>query len=113
MAATDLVGVIDTASQSSSRKHPPDLRLLHYNDVYHIEYVAPAVYWPVGSLTLLSGLAQRSQSAASLASGRLSTNIDMTLVMWTSLLFSHYSLATRLTPALKALSQRADIWFRF
>jgi hypothetical protein len=42
MAPNELVGPMGTLAQSSGRQAPPDLRLLHYNDVYHIECVPPA-----------------------------------------------------------------------
>jgi hypothetical protein len=42
MALHDRVGTIGTVTQSSGRQAPPDLRLLHYNDVYHIECVPSA-----------------------------------------------------------------------
>jgi hypothetical protein len=113
MAASDPLEPIVAAPQSSGRKALPDLRLLHYNDVYHIEYVRSSRELAGGSLSILSGQAQRSPLAASLASKLLSRNIEMTFVMPTSPPFSRYSPAMHLTPALKALSQRAGIWFRF
>lgn len=39
MATRDRDGTVGTVPQSSGWQNPPDLRLLHYNDVYHIEYL--------------------------------------------------------------------------
>lgn len=38
MPSLDSDGLFVT--HSSGRTGPPDLRLIHYNDVYHVEYVA-------------------------------------------------------------------------
>lgn len=37
--ATDGLSVTHAANQTG----PPDLRLIHYNDVYHVEYGSPTV----------------------------------------------------------------------
>ena len=37
MVLNERVDTLGTPSQPFSQKSPPDLRLLHYNDVYHIE----------------------------------------------------------------------------
>jgi hypothetical protein len=84
MTTNEPAATIWDAGQASGPKPPPDLRLLHYNDVYHIEYAPLPAKERVESLIILSGLVQRSLLAASLAFRPLSTNIDSVLVMQTS-----------------------------
>ena len=84
MIANEPAGRIGDAGQTSGPKSPPDLRLLHYNDVYHIEYALLLAKEQVESLIILSGLVQQSLLAASLAFRPLSTNIDSAPVMQTS-----------------------------
>lgn len=43
MSAVETDGL--TITHSSERTGTPDLRLIHYNDVYHVEYVDP---FPLG-----------------------------------------------------------------
>ena len=99
MAVNESVGTIGNAEQASSSKFPPDLRLLHYNDVYHIEYAHSLAKERVESLILLSGQVQRSLLAASLAFRPSSRNIDSALVMQTSHPSSRCSRATHSTLA--------------
>ena len=69
MATSCPAGAGGNAPQSPSRTVAPDLRLLHYNDVYHIEYVpVPSAHFVTQSLNLFEGLAQRSLLAALLDS---------------------------------------------
>lgn len=99
MAINEPAGTIGNAEQASSPKSPPDLRLLHYNDVYHIEYVHSPTKERVESLIILSGLVQRSRLAVSLAFRPSSRNIDSALVMQTSHPSSRCSRATHSTLA--------------
>jgi 2',3'-cyclic-nucleotide 2'-phosphodiesterase (5'-nucleotidase family) len=50
MTVNEAAGTIGNAGQISGPKPPPDLRLLHYNDVYHIEY-APSPAKRMGGIT--------------------------------------------------------------
>jgi hypothetical protein len=52
MASNEPFDPMGTLVQSSGRQAPPDLRLLHFNDVYHIECVPPAADWCGGILNL-------------------------------------------------------------
>jgi|SRR5947209_20611069 len=110
MAANELADTIGNAEQAPTLKSPPDLRLLHYNDVYHIEYARSPAKERVESLIILSGLAQRSLLAASLVFRQSSRNIDSALAMQISHPFSHCFRATHSTLAWKAPSQKAGIW---
>src|SRR4051794_27015968 len=110
MATNEPAGTMGNAGQTSGPKPPPDLRLLHYNDVYHIEYAhSPAEEW-VESLIILSGLVQRSLLAASLAFRPSLRNIDSALVIQTSHPSSRCSRATHSTLVWKVPSQKAGIW---
>jgi len=50
MTVNEFAGTIGNVGQTSDPKPPPDLRLLHYNDVYHIEY-APSPAKEMGGIT--------------------------------------------------------------
>ena len=49
MTVNEFAGTIGNVGQTSDPKPPPDLRLLHYNDVYHIEY-APSPAKEMGGI---------------------------------------------------------------
>lgn len=71
----------ESVTLASSREGIPDLRLLHYNDVYHIEYYyQPELLGACSKLTaMIPGLALLSPLVEYLVSSQSSTITDQTV----------------------------------
>ena len=103
----------ESITLASNREGLPDLRLLHYNDVYHVEYDIYLSRMEIDSVltVIISDPDLRSPLGELLAFRLWSTSTDPILDTKGRLPSLPSSLATPSTPVLKVRLPREGTWY--